>query len=435
MNIPSDLGRRYTFPATWHLLLAFVMLLTLGDRVNAQVTTNTTTEDQITAANTATELAKAKQAQAEAEKAQYEAALAAAKAKIGDIQASGYTGSTEIGDKAGNAEALLLGTVAVNEIASKFTTSIINKAKPSGITKLLLFTSQTTPDFQALLAFNAQFSALEYAKKNAELSTEGVKYGLQVEPSSLATVGLGLDAINKLLSFFKTDYSFKGIEIESTDSMLLSALAGDLQLRGIDVEIPSLYHPAALGKVDIVLDQINKLYGWGLQAKQRVNAYEIEQGKIEKQLALNPKDDVAKEQLTKVKEALDIWKVLAERIDSWAKQIAGADDKGSIPLASIISQAAIKTELNSGAGFVVVQLKKVAGTSYTKKNLWSSLGANPFYVMGGAVASMTAFKGKEGTVFASALVPWHGGYHSVSDIQSVVNKSEDIGSTSSNMPQ
>lgn len=374
--------------------------------------------NQSIATKAAKELAEARKAQADAEKAQADAELAAAKAKFGEIPSSGYTGAVEVGTGAGGAEAMLLGSVAVNEIANNFT-EVIKRDQPQGLTKLLLFTTQTAPDFQALLAFNTQFDALKYAIDEAKKSTEDVE---RPKAAGVVALGLGLEAINKLLAFFKTDYKFQHVEVETSDSMLLTALAGKLGSKNIKVELPSLFFPAALANASTVLDQTTKLYNSGLDARQRVLDYESTQGEIEKQLAAKPDDETLKQKLQKVKEAVGIWKTLADRIDGWAKQSAGADDKGNVPLATIIRQAAIKNELDAGAGFVVVQLYKVGGTTYTKKNLVSSIGGNPFYVMGGAVASLTAFNGKDGQVFASALVPWHGGYLSVSDIQSVVNQ-------------
>lgn len=66
-------------------------------------------------------------------------------------------------------------------------------------------------------------------------------------------------------------------------------------------------------------------------------------------------------------------------------------------------------------------MHKVAGTTYTKKNICSSLGKNPFFVMDGGVASFSLFDGKSGKVLGSALTPVHGGYFSVDEVHSVVN--------------
>ena len=179
----------------------------------AQDTAKSPTADQVAAAKAAKEVADAKKAQADAEKASSEAASAAAKAKYGDFTASAYTGAAEMGANAGNAEALLLATVAVRTIAREFATSI-GKSKPD-LKKALLFTSSTVPDFQALIAFNAQHESFKAAQKALTEHTKDAPRS-DALAQSLASVGLGLEALNKVLSYFKTDYKFQGIEVATT---------------------------------------------------------------------------------------------------------------------------------------------------------------------------------------------------------------------------
>jgi hypothetical protein len=145
------------------------------------------------------------------------------------------------------------------------------------------------------------------------------------------------------------------------------------------------------------------------------------QSAIEKQIAALPNDEALKTKLQKAKDALAIWKAISDALDAWVKQVTSADDKGTIPLVSILRQSVIKQKLDSGASLVTIQLYKMVGTGYTKKNLWSSLGSNPFFVAGGAVAGYIALDGKNGSIISSMLLPVHGGYYSVSDIQERVN--------------
>ncbi len=402
-------------------------------------TSKSPTADQLAAAKAAKELADAQKAQADAEKAQTDAATAAAKAKVGDIPASGYGGTAEMGTGAGSAEALLLGTVAVRKIAGLMAAAL-KKDKPADQSRLMLFTSGTVPDFQALLGFNAQRDALKFAMDHAKESTKTADQNAPVGAMAVATVGLALDAISKVLGYFKTDYKFQGIDVTATDGMLVAALAGELRALSITAQVPALYQAAAPAGAQAVLQEIAEPFNWAEQARLRMHRHEDAQPDLEKQLADKLKikaDDKAKPEdrrqadaaatelqrrLQKVKDAVALWKSLADRLDAWAAKLGTADDKGQVPLANVVRQAALRYELDNGAALVVLQLHKAAGTGYTKKNLWSSLGANPFFVMGGAVASMTAFHGKTGEVFSSMLQPWHGGYRSVSEIQFIVNK-------------
>jgi len=371
--------------------------------------------DQSAAAKAAKDLADAQKAQADAEKAQADAAAAAGKAKFGDIPASGYSGTADMGAGAGNAEAMLLGSVAVRQIASKFAASL-KQDKPAGVATLLLFTATTVPDFQALVAFNAQFEGIEFAFDQTTAATKGVDIApVGLATFSVAAVGLGLDALNKVLGFFKSDYKFQGIAVDSTDGMLLTALAQELRKQGVPCEIPAVYQPRALDGAGTTLEKFNKLSARGSQAREKARLHELAQTQLEAEQAAKLKDKKDAEaaalqpRIQKAKEAAAIWKALADRIDAWAKQVAVADDKGNVPMVTILRQAALKAALDDSAALVVVQLHKVAGTGYTVKNIWSSLGANPFHVAGGAVASVMAFDGKSGQVFSSALLPWHGG--------------------------
>lgn len=407
----------------------------------AKDTTKAPAAEEIAAAKAAKELAELQKAQAEAEKARAEAANATTKAKFGDIPASGFTGAVELGTNAGSTEALLLASVAVRSVAKEMAEAI-GKAKPGNMTKAMLYTSSTVPDFQALASFRAQregfmasFEATDAATKNAP---KGGGLAASVTP-----VGLALDAAGKLLNFFKTDFKFQSFEVASSDGMLLAAVAGELRALTppVAAQAPTLYQVGMAGTLQqTVVDDIKDALGRAQQAMLRMAPHVAAAKEREPRLAAalkvkadetkpKPERDAAaadaerlQGEVQRANEAAALWKALADRIDAWSTKLATPDDRGQIPLAAVVRQAAVQAELESGAALVVLQLHKAAGTGYTKKNLLSSLGANPFFVMGGAVASMTAMDGKTGDVFASALVPVHGGYHSVSDVKAVVNR-------------
>jgi len=126
--------------------------------------------------------------------------------------------------------------------------------------------------------------------------------------------------------------------------------------------------------------------------------------------------------LQKIKDFSATWKAISDALDAWIKQVISADDKGNVPVTTIIRQSAIKQKLDEGADLVIIQLHKLVGTGYTVKNILSSLGSNPFFAAGGALASYVEFNGKSGTVINSMLLPIHGGYYSVSDIKENLDK-------------
>lgn len=374
--------------------------------------------DPVSAQTSAKDLADTKTAEANAQKAQAEAQLAAVKAMLGEVPASGYSGAVELGTAAGSAEAVLLSAVAVNDAAAEFATRI--SADLPNAKKFALTSSAAVPDFQMLTAFYVQLEAFRSAYALAQATASVPEQKPKAEVVEAAAIGLGLDAINKLLAFAKTDYKFVGFDMTgSSDAMLLSALARCMRKPDVTVEFPSVYL-GTLAAPNPVLAETSKIGQWSYNARKSIKHFEAEQATVEKALAAAPNDQGLKDRLEQSKDALAVWKAVSESIDAWVSRVSATDGNGNVPLATIIRQSALKQKLDSGACLVVVQLHKLVGTGYTKKNIWSSLGRNPFLVAGGAVAGYVAFDGQSGEVKSSMFLPVHGGYHSISDVVEVV---------------
>lgn len=217
-------------------------------------------DDQTAAAKAAKELADAQRAASdaakaagEARKAQSDAALVALKSQIGEVPTSPYTGAVELKDKAGVIEAALLSARAA-QIAAERIASALQSTSGAGAPprkpKLLLYAVAEMPAFQALTAYRTQVALVEMAfgqaqdgsvavatTRPADFHTEAVPYA--------AAAGLGLEAVNKLLAFFKTDYTVGGVEVRLEDAVLVNALAGRLAQR-FDVSLLSTYNAAVL---------------------------------------------------------------------------------------------------------------------------------------------------------------------------------------------
>lgn len=392
-----------------------ILLATLCATVWAQASDPAT--DQLKAQK---DLAELQKQVAEAQKAQSEAELAAAKAKFGDLKDSGIGGSADITSaNAGMAEGLLLGSKAVDLIAKQFVNSICKKSTPI---RLVMVTSASVPDFQLLTAFEAQHTAIATAVRLAETTTGSEN----LRTEAVALLAAALPFVSSLLSYAKTDYKFIAIAVESSDDMLLRAMASRLTEKGRKVEIPAVFLPTASTASSSVQAKIGDLDTWSIRAKKLLLFYGKQKEDIEKVLAKTPDDKAKKDELAQLQIKIATWQAVSESIEAWSKKLATTDDKGNSAISSIVRQAAIRSSLQAkdGAGLLVVQLHKVAATGYSKKNLWSSLGANPFYVMGGAVASYVLVDGISGEVISSRLLPFSGGFHSVSDLESTVNPPE-----------
>jgi hypothetical protein len=369
--------------------------------------------DDTSSLKAAKDLADSLTAVANAQKAQSEAELAALKSKIGDFAGSGVSGAVEMSSGAGSAEAMLLGASAIQRVAAKFAESIVK----AGPTDIVLCASGNVPDFGALLAYQAQFLGLaELFRSATETAPPGAFQQAGVQAESLAVAGLALDAVSKLLSFAKTDYKFAGIDLTSSDSMLVQALAGLLKLKGRQVFIPALYQPGALAADNPMLANATLATTWSQQARAYRQRYLAAQQSLETQVAAAPGDVALKARLDQAKSGVTAWQTASDAMDAWLKQVSSADDKGNTPLATVLRQSEIRGRLNAGAMLLIVQLHKIAGSAYTKKNLWSSLGWPPFYVMGGVVAGYLALDGRTGATIDSRMLPLHGGYCSVSDV-------------------
>ena len=300
------------------------------------------------------------------------------KAQLGTITNSGIKGEAVIDNKAGKAEAMLLGSVALNEIANKFAVQI-KRDIPAGAT-LLLFQSSESFDFYELRVFNTSYDLL---KKQKEPTIE--KSVVRFSPAIIASIGPVADMVKNMLSLFKTDYAFSGVDIELADEMLLSALTNSLKKQysnSITVELPKVYNPGIYKTPDTLIEKLANLSQWANETTKR-----------------------------------------AEEAKTLLTQLAAIDnDKKGTMFSRVVQQTVLQDKLlKSNTYLVILQPSKLSGSLYTKKSLWSSLGSNPFYVMGGAVASYTVLDGISGKVISSMMLPVHGGYHSVSDIQRIVN--------------
>ncbi len=142
---------------------------------------------------------------------------------------SGYTGEVKTGDKAGSFEGALLAARAV-KLAAK---SIANTVKDKMTDTVVLYGTADLPDFQALIAYRAQYQAISkviqssMVKADDAIGKASLSLAVKLELPTPAAIGVGLDAVNKILGYFRTDYSVQGIVVASDDLMLIDCLASE----------------------------------------------------------------------------------------------------------------------------------------------------------------------------------------------------------------
>lgn len=339
---------------------------------------------------------------------------------------SGYTGDIKPGDKAGSVEASLLAARALNVAAGIIAVKVGDKAGSS----VVLYGGSDLPDFQSLIAFRAQYHAIDTAldealrKMDEPQAKAQALLGPQVEFVSPAMIGAGLDAANKILGYFRTDYSIQGVTITADDLLLINALAGAFTEKGKKVSVPALYNAPALLGDSAIITQLDGLTSKRVALQQKVD---LAASTVDALIAAAGKDTDAAKKKQKadaaaiLKTASDQGKVTVSLYDGLLTKLTSPDDKAKIPLAAIIQQDAIRSALAGGANLMTAKISSAGGTYYTRKNLWSFFGAMPFFTMGGVIVNYSLFDGRTGVVLGAGAVPLDGGFFKVGELPQDLN--------------
>ena len=401
--------------------IAFLVLMSARDSL-ADTPPPPPPDPRVAAANAEKAEAEARKAAYEARKAASDAELAAAKARF-EVPSSGYTGTVTTATNAGAIEAFLLSTKAANKAATSIAETIsAANPKPASV---LVFALPDMPNFQALLTFGANRRIFESVFEAASDKSKALKreyealYGpLRLAPRSVAEVGLGLDALNKLLGFFRTDYAIGPVEVALEDSLLIPSIAGALRAKAIKVKLPIPYNRAALDAGGSpIIEELKRIEERRRTAVLEATASEQVAAVLTTKIAAE-KDPNLKQRherfLELFKENQARWKGVTSTYDGMFGKLASADDKGVVPIAVVLKEAAIAQALETtGTHLLIVKVHKSGGSYITEKNLWSALGAMPFSVAGGVIVSYMLLHGKDGDVISAGVVPVHGGYHQV----------------------
>jgi hypothetical protein len=366
--------------------------------------------------------AEAEKALADVRKANSDAQLAAFKASIGEVPSSGYQGTIDLKSEAGKLEASLLAAKAIQKAANLISDQV---GKPkSAVKTILLCTAAELPKFDAWTTYTVQTSLVETAFATAlELTAkaEGEEARESVPPA--AAVGLALDATNKLLGYFRTDYAIGGFEFTLEDSLLADATAKALTSLDWDVRLPTRFNPEAPSFAESIFRTFTRLTALRLDAPQRQTQHEAEAGRLSglasKETATDKRADLesaAARHLT----AASAWKAAIPVYDGVFGKLTTADEKGILPLTTVLREAVMVQHMRKGSPLLLLKIHKSGGAYYTKKNLWTLFGGMPFYHMGGTVVSFVLMNGASGSVTAAGVVPVHGGFVKARRLQATI---------------
>jgi hypothetical protein len=427
-------------------------------------------QEKIAAAKTEKEFSDARKAaadaaksEADASKAKSEAEFAALKARVGEVPTSPYKGDVTLKENAGKMETLLLAAQAARSAAAIIAGKVRSNAADSKA--IVLIASSDVPTFDNLLRYNVECDIVEKALKemerisaDANKNDETLRGSLPSRPSanfaapivvgllarlaekipSAATVGVALDAADKLLGFFRTDYTAGGIDVTLEDATLINELAGLLARKPengeelVTVYLPKVFNWQALETAATEISKKLQDMALSRAAGPFIAAAHDRKAVLWLEYAAHETDEKKKETIV---DAVEAHKKASETIakttalyDSWFARLSSMDEKSSIvPIVAVIREQALKTALNGGKDLLAVKVHAASGGYYTKKNICTTLfGAIPFFHTGGTVASFTLLNGQTGAVKAAGTVPVHGGFFSSNKLARKFAKPPDL---------
>lgn len=341
---------------------------------------------------------------------------------------SGYTGDIKAGDKAGSIEASLLAARAINIAADRVAKRLDKKVNAGE--SVILYAGSDLPDFQSLISFRTQCHLIEQALDEAITKVDAARTKAQVllpprvEFVSPAVIGAAFDAANKILGFFRTDYSIQGVAVTVDDLLLINSLANVMTDKGVKIKLPTLYNASALLSISPVVAQLDSLTAKRVALQQKLN---LAPALVDDLTAAAAKetDPLKKakevEAAANLKAASDEGKVTVSLYDGLLTKLTTPDDKAKLPLGAIIQQDAIRTALQNGSKLMTVKVSSTGGTYYTRKNLWSFFGTMPFFTMGGAVINYTLLDGNSGVVLSAGAIPIDGGFFKIHKLPQAIN--------------
>jgi len=363
---------------------------------------------------------------AEATLAEAEAAAAAARlqkmtASIGAIPTSGIAGVVTLGDGAGSLETALLAARAASQASGTIAMKVRNAVRAKNLGLVLVIASGELPTFQAARAFSARAALAENALIDATETVplkESAPSGERLAAAeSIGAVGVALDAVTKLLSFFRSDFEVRGVALDADQPLLATSVAGALVTAFAEcpdprpqVRLVGTFTPSSVKKA-----------GAAFRREMRSLAFQREKARtvlaaLQRELAsFGAEADAPASTEPKARQQSTI-----ERL---TLAITGCDaftaslNASECPLDTIVRELDVLEELSAtGSAHLYVTLEKAGGSSYVQKNVWTVFGMLPYSIAGGVVVSYRLIQASTSSVLAAGVLPVHGGFVGARDV-------------------
>ena len=230
-----------------------------------------------------------------------------------------------------------------------------------------------------------------------------------------AAAGLAVEAADKLLGFFRTDYTVGGIDVSVEDTALINELAGLLTAKGRQVFLPKVFSGRELmASSGSVIDEVQDLALRNVRASASAARHERAAGSWSERAAAATDDQQKRERTAASERHTHAAEGLRNAIalyGAWFTSLSSFDSQAAVaPMAAVIREHALMQALGDGRSLLLTKLHASGGSYYTKKNILTALGAMPFFHMGGTVASYAFLDGSTGAVKAAGTIPVHGGF-------------------------
>ena len=378
--------------------------------------------------------AEARKASAEAGTAEVAARGGALKAAIGEVAASGLSGSVTTSDGAGLAEGNAQAIAALGTVGKR----IAEKIAAVDAARILLVLGTAAPSTAAATAFDFEERLVARTLDDALAATavpshavehrvtfgedrmtliEGVGAAAGLGAAALGgpvltTVGLGLSGLNAVLGYARTDVTLGGREVKPHDRALLAAIAAGLVAPGRRVRLDGAASPVDHATITRLTARIEKLAASAAEVRARAADYaaKIARGSAK---PTPPGDDAASggkppaahhpdPNVPLYQRALAVLDAALATFDAFYASLL--HDDGTGPFVVRIAQAIELDHFVRGGAVALGSLDGAWSSTLSKKNLLTGLlGRVPYEVNAFVTASWQLIDGGTAEVVAAGV--------------------------------
>jgi hypothetical protein len=222
-------------------------------------------------------------------------------------------------------------------------------------------------------------------------------------------------ALSKAFSYLKSDYAAGGIDLAEDNDILVSAVAARA--------VPPLefYRPTQLPMIGAGKDIYERLTQLGVSAEGArvwVATAKERSAKLKELAKAGSKDKAAEftALATRFDDAVAGATSSIDRYTALMNAVSSTAVDNPFPLATIVRQRALSEALNGSSYALFLMMYTANGGYFTKKNLWTALGAMPFYASGGAVVHFQLIARADSRIAAAGVVSFACTYRKVSKV-------------------